>query len=118
MWYGFFMLSSRRNFLHVMSTSQNSMFFYALLCGSQPHQLLAPMPSGKWRLCIMILVEGEQGTGIVFIDLNILLLGIIWQQRKNPTYKGDAPESKSGASYPVVNTRPNRRNAGEKIKYR
>ncbi|XP_068125479.1 inositol 1,4,5-trisphosphate-gated calcium channel ITPR3 isoform X2 [Hyperolius riggenbachi] len=37
---------------------------------------------------------------------------------ENPTYKGDAPESKSGSSYAVVNTRPNRRNAGEKIKYR
>ncbi|XP_077337534.1 inositol 1,4,5-trisphosphate-gated calcium channel ITPR3 isoform X3 [Lithobates pipiens] len=37
---------------------------------------------------------------------------------ENPTYKGDAPESKSGASYAVANTRPNRRNAGEKIKYR
>ncbi|KAM4046679.1 inositol 1,4,5-trisphosphate-gated calcium channel ITPR3 isoform 2-T2 [Anomaloglossus baeobatrachus] len=41
---------------------------------------------------------------------------------ENPTYKGDAPESKSGSSYvvtsSVVNSRPNRRNAGEKIKYR
>ncbi|XP_077151617.1 inositol 1,4,5-trisphosphate-gated calcium channel ITPR3 isoform X2 [Ranitomeya variabilis] len=41
---------------------------------------------------------------------------------ENPTYKGDAPESKSGSSYAVtssvVNSRPNRRNAGEKIKYR
>ncbi|XP_071993267.1 inositol 1,4,5-trisphosphate-gated calcium channel ITPR3 isoform X1 [Engystomops pustulosus] len=41
---------------------------------------------------------------------------------ENPTYKGDAPESKSGSSYAVtssvMNSRPNRRNAGEKIKYR
>ncbi|XP_056413537.1 inositol 1,4,5-trisphosphate receptor type 3 isoform X2 [Hyla sarda] len=41
---------------------------------------------------------------------------------ENPTYKGDAPESKSGSSYAVtssvLNSRANRRNAGEKIKYR
>ncbi|KAM9292317.1 inositol 1,4,5-trisphosphate-gated calcium channel ITPR3 isoform 2-T2 [Gastrophryne carolinensis] len=37
---------------------------------------------------------------------------------ENPTYKGDAPESRSGSLYGVANTRHNRRNAGEKIKYR
>ncbi|KAG8451030.1 hypothetical protein GDO86_003346 [Hymenochirus boettgeri] len=37
---------------------------------------------------------------------------------ENPTYKGDAAELKPGFSNTTINTRPSRRNAGEKIKYR
>ncbi|XP_069094959.1 inositol 1,4,5-trisphosphate-gated calcium channel ITPR3 [Pleurodeles waltl] len=37
---------------------------------------------------------------------------------ENPTYKGDAPESKSGSVSAAAIARANRRNAGEMIKYR
>ncbi|XP_078500366.1 inositol 1,4,5-trisphosphate-gated calcium channel ITPR3 [Lissotriton helveticus] len=37
---------------------------------------------------------------------------------ENPTYKGDAPESKSGSASAAAVARANRRNAGEMIKYR
>ncbi|XP_063309193.1 inositol 1,4,5-trisphosphate receptor type 3 isoform X1 [Pelobates fuscus] len=37
---------------------------------------------------------------------------------ENPTYKGDAPESKAGSSNTAVSVLPSRRNVGEKIKYR